>query len=99
MRISDWSSDVCSSDLKGFRGQLQQWPQGQYADNALYWSGEAYYVKRDYKSALAAFQAVLQRFPRSAKTPDAMLKSGLVQMDLGQDAEGDRKSTRLNSSH
>jgi tol-pal system protein YbgF len=74
--------------LKGFRGQLQKWPQGQYADNALYWSGEAYYIKGDYKSALAAFQAVLDRFPRSAKRPDAMLKTGLVQMDLKQDAEG-----------
>lgn len=74
--------------LKGFRGQLQKWPQGQYADNALYWSGEAYYIKGDYKSALAAFQAVLDRFPRSAKRPDAMLKTGLVQMDLKQDAAG-----------
>ncbi|MGH8447563.1 MAG: tol-pal system protein YbgF [Solimonas sp.] len=74
--------------IKGFRAQLEKWPQGRYADNALYWSGEAYYVKRDYKSALAAFQAVQTRFPQSAKGPDALLKSGLVQMDLGQDAEG-----------
>lgn len=74
--------------LKGFRAQLEKWPQGRYADNALYWSGEAYYVKRDYKSALAAFQAVGQRFPQSGKSADALLKSGLVQMDLGQDAQG-----------
>ncbi|NKF24186.1 tol-pal system protein YbgF [Solimonas marina] len=74
--------------LRGFRAQLEKWPQGRYADNALYWSGEAYYVKADYKSALAAFQAVLQRFPRSAKAPDAMLKSGLVQMDMGQTSAG-----------
>lgn len=81
--------------LNGFRGQLEKWPQGRYADNALYWSGEAYYVKRDYKSALAAFQAVLQRFPRSAKAPDAMLKSGLVQMDLGQAAAGKASLQRV----
>ncbi|MFT4047128.1 MAG: tol-pal system protein YbgF [Solimonas sp.] len=74
--------------LKGFRGQLEKWPNGRYADNALYWSGEAYYVKRDYKSALAAFQAVGQRFPQSAKGPDALLKTGLVQMDMGDDASG-----------
>lgn len=85
--------------LKGFHSQLQQWPQGQFADNALYWSGEAYYVKQDYKSALAAFQAVLQRFPRSAKTPDAMLKSGLVQMDLNQDAEGRASLQRVIRSY
>lgn len=74
--------------IRGFRGQLERWPQGRYADAALYWSGEAYYVKRDYKSALAAFQAVLQRFPQSTKVPEALLKVGLTQMDMGRDAEG-----------
>ncbi|WP_051362301.1 tol-pal system protein YbgF [Solimonas soli] len=74
--------------IKGFRAQLERWPSGRYADNALYWSGEAYYVKRDYKSALAAFQAVNQRFPQSAKGPDALLKSGLVQMDMGDQSSG-----------
>ena len=74
--------------IKSFRSQLERWPQGRYADAALYWSGEAYYVKRDYNSALAAFQAVLQRFPQSTKLPEALLKVGLTQMDMGRDAEG-----------
>lgn len=74
--------------IRGFRALLEKWPQGRYADNALYWSGEAYYVKRDYKSALAAFQAVLQRFPSSPKGPDAMLKTGLTQIELKQEAQG-----------
>ncbi|HEY1078081.1 MAG TPA: YbgF trimerization domain-containing protein, partial [Fontimonas sp.] len=64
--------------ITGFRSLLSRWPQGRYADNALYWSGEAYYVKRDYNSALTAFQAVLQRFPSSPKGPDSMLKAGLT---------------------
>ncbi|SFF32194.1 tol-pal system protein YbgF [Fontimonas thermophila] len=81
--------------IRGFRALLEKWPQGRYADNALYWSGEAYYVKRDYKSALLAFQAVLQRFPNSPKAPDAMLKTGLVQLDLKQEAEGRATLKRL----
>lgn len=81
--------------IRGFRALLEKWPQGRYADNALYWSGEAYYVKRDYKSALSAFQAVLQRFPTSPKAPDAMLKAGLTQLDLKQDAEGRATLQRL----
>lgn len=74
--------------IRGFRSLLERWPQGRYADNALYWSGEAYYVKRDYRSALGAFQAVLQRFPQSPKGPDAMLKVGLSQIELNQQTEG-----------
>lgn len=74
--------------IRGFRSLLERWPRGRYADNALYWSGEAYYVKRDYRSALGAFQAVLQRFPQSPKGPDAMLKVGLSQIELKQDAQG-----------
>src|SRR3546814_9626778 len=36
MRISDWSSDVCSSDLRrhGWRGPLQAVPVGEGADVA-----------------------------------------------------------------
>ena len=74
--------------IRGFRSLLEKWPRGRYADNALYWSGEAYYVKRDYRSALGAFQAVLQRFPSSPKGPDAMLKVGLSQIELNQQTEG-----------
>lgn len=74
--------------LRGFRAQLEQWPSGKFADAALYWSGEAFYVKSDYKSAQGAFQGVLQRFPQSVKAPDATLKLGLSQLELKQTADG-----------
>ena len=70
--------------IRGFRSMLDKWPQGRYADNATYWMGEAFYVKRDYKSALTSFQAVLDKFGNSAKAPDAMLKVGLSQIELKQ---------------
>src|SRR3546814_14635083 len=35
MRISDWSSDVCSSDLRGNDGSLQFRGQSQYVQLAL----------------------------------------------------------------
>jgi tol-pal system protein YbgF len=81
--------------IRGFRALLEKWPQGRFADNALYWSGEAYYVKRDYRAAQGAFQAVLQRFPNSPKAPDAMLKLGLSQIEQKQEAEGKATLQRL----
>src|SRR3546814_2380377 len=32
MRISDWSSDVCSSDLEELRAQHEQWRRAAHAD-------------------------------------------------------------------
>jgi tol-pal system protein YbgF len=70
--------------IRGFHKIIEKWPQGHYADNATYWTGEAYYVKRDYKSALTNFQAVLDKYPGSSKSPEAMLKVGLTQVELKQ---------------
>jgi tol-pal system protein YbgF len=74
--------------IRGFRSMLEKWPKGRYADNATYWMGEAYYVKRDYKSALSSFQSVLDKFGSSPKAPDAMLKVGLSQIELKQTDAG-----------
>lgn len=70
--------------IRGFRSMLDKWPNGRYADNATYWMGEAFYVKRDYKSAQTSFQTVLDKFGNSPKAPDAMLKVGLCQIELKQ---------------
>ena len=70
--------------VRGFRGVLEKWPRGRYADNAAYWMGEASFVKRDFNTALAAFLTVANNFPNSAKVADATLKAGLTQTELGQ---------------
>lgn len=70
--------------VRGFRGVLDKWPRGRYADNAAYWMGEASYVKRDYSTALQAFQMVVNNYPESPKVADAALKSGLTQIELKQ---------------
>jgi tol-pal system protein YbgF len=67
--------------IAGFRDLLSRWPEGRYADNAWYWMGESYYVKRDYDAALQAFATLLEKFPASAKAPDALLKTGLAQLE------------------
>jgi len=73
--------------VKGFRGMLDRWPQGRYADNAWYWMGEANYVRRDYAAALASFQSVVDRFPQSPKMADALLKVGYCQIELKKTAD------------
>ena len=61
---------------------VEEYPNSEYADNAQYWLGESYYVTRNYRVALDAFQKLIGRFPNSAKAPDARLKIGLSYYSL-----------------
>ena len=58
-------------------------PRHDYADNALYWKGEAAYDQQRYADALAAFTSVVERYGGGNKAPDALLKIGLCYDNLG----------------
>jgi tol-pal system protein YbgF len=75
------------SSIKGFRDLLGRWPQGRYADNAWYWLGESYYIKKNYDAALDSFRSLRAKFPNSAKAPDALFKIGLCQAEKNQKGE------------
>src|SRR3546814_2796043 len=100
-RISDWSSDVCSSDLRWFALQ-KLWMSAQGKRNPL---------KRgkDQIQDTALLDAVRERMPQFPL--DHAFENGLPEElrgfyegwmeTVGSVASGtaDRKSTRLNSSH
>ncbi len=67
--------------IAGFKAMLAKYPQGNYSDNAWYWTGESHYIKKDYPSALASYRALLEKFPASPKVPDALLKTGIILQD------------------
>ena len=58
------------------------------AGNAQYWLGETYYARGKYMEAASAFAEGYKRYPKSAKTPDALLKLGmsLARADQKQNA-------------
>jgi tol-pal system protein YbgF len=62
-----------------FQNFLQQYPNGSYTPNALYWLGESYYVTQNYQLAQQQFQSLLDRYPTHDKAPGALLKVGLSQ--------------------
>ena len=68
---------------RAFGQFLASFPQSPLADNAQYWLAETQYVRGQYQPALAEFQKVLDRYPQSAKLPDALLKVGYCQGELG----------------
>jgi tol-pal system protein YbgF len=73
--------------IRGFRGMLDQWPQGRYADNGWYWMGEAQMVKKDFAGAANSFQSLVSGFPSSPKVADGLYKLGLAQVELKRPVE------------
>src|SRR3546814_5975085 len=111
MRISDWSSDVCSSDLRGpsgpagghcssfggapdvdavEKGDLDL-DAGRHLDDGLVLFGAFDEVSADGVGSLAGTLA--------EATGKNIGRRQRLALTVGADLAGDRKSTRLNSSH
>ena len=56
---------------------LTENPKHSLAGNAQYWLGESYYARADYKNSGTAFAEAYQKYPKSPKAPDSLLKLGL----------------------
>lgn len=69
--------------IGSFSRTIDASPTGDLADNAQYWLGETYYVKRQFDMARSNFSQVVERYPSSNKIPDAMLKLGFIEYESG----------------
>lgn len=56
----------------------KNFPKSSMADNSLFWLGEIYYKKADYKRAIIEYQNVIEKYPSGNKVPSAYLKQGLA---------------------
>jgi tol-pal system protein YbgF len=70
-----------------FRALIAAYPRHDYADNAQYWLGEAFYDQKDYARAVPEFRATVSSYPLGNKVPDALLKVGLSYAALGEPAK------------
>jgi tol-pal system protein YbgF len=82
-----------------FQDFLQQYPNGSYTPNALYWLGESYYVTQNYALAQEQFQALLDRYPTHDKAPGALLKVGLAQYGARQFEAAERTLSQVTSRY
>lgn len=78
------------ASARGFHAFLEAYPNAALAPNAWYWLGESYYVTQNYPLAAEAFDTLLTHFPDSGKAPDALLKLGYAQLEMGRRADGER---------
>lgn len=66
-----------------FESFLSSYPSSQLRGNAQYWLAETHYAQLEFAAALTEFQRVIDNFPQSAKLPDALLKIGYCNDELG----------------
>lgn len=74
--------------IREFREYLDDFPDTDLADNAVYWIGESFYRQGRFRDAVGQFDAVLERYPRSDKAASALLKKGYAQLELGETSQG-----------
>src|SRR3546814_6651881 len=91
MRISDWSSDVCSSDLAASRSRADG-PHGRE------WTRDSLQHSHQIDDREDADPHDVEEVPEHRQAHDAALVGGDQPVPAELDHQ-DRKSTRLNSSH
>ncbi len=74
---------------------IVDYPNGEYADNAQYWLGEAYKISKDNKAAKQAFKKVITNYPDSSKVPDALLKLAYIEFEQGNRIKARRILMRI----
>jgi tol-pal system protein YbgF len=71
--------------LQGYSDFLKYYPNTAQAADAQFYIGYIYYQRKDYESAVAAFQAVADKYPNSSKrVPQALYYQGKSLLGLGQ---------------
>lgn len=88
--------DASAKALTQFLGSYADHP---LAPNAQYWLGETYYVRNNFEGAAKSFATGYQKYPKSAKAPDNLLKLALSLSNLNKNEEACVTLTQLKSEY
>ena len=81
--------------VKAFQDFTGKYPESVHVPNANYWMGKAQLALKDYKGALATYQALLKTILGSAKEPDVLFGIGSCQKELKQGAAAQKTLKQL----
>jgi len=85
--------------IKLFKQFLQDYPAGDYADNATFWLASVYKVINDLPEAKKTFQAVYTQFPKSEKASMAMLKLADIYLQENNTKEAKQLYTQITQQY
>ncbi len=78
---------------------LLEWPGDPNASNATYWQAECYYAIGEYVHASELLEQAIERFAKSSRVPDDLLKLGLCQEKLGDAVKAKSYFERLRAEY
>jgi tol-pal system protein YbgF len=74
-------------DLEGARRKfeifLKQYPNTELSNNAQFWIGETYYMKKDFERAILEYEKAIAKYPEGDKIPAVLFKQALAFLELG----------------
>ena len=74
-------------DMEGSRRKFEtfigQYPNTELSDNAQFWIGETYFLKKDYERSILEYEKVVAKYPEGDKVPAALFKQALAFSELG----------------
>ena len=73
---------------KKFEAFIKQYPNTELSDNAQFWIGETYYLKKDYEKAILEYEKAISKYPEGDKIPAALFKQALAFLELGDKTNG-----------
>jgi tol-pal system protein YbgF len=66
-----------------FEAFLKQYPNTELSDNAQFWIGETYFLKKDYERAILEYEKAIVKYPEGDKISAAIFKQALAFLELG----------------
>lgn len=85
--------------ILSFYDLIATYPSHPLRENAQYLVADTFFVQRDFRGALAEFEALVAAFPRGERAPDALLKIGQCQQNLGDGGRARRTWERVVRDH
>ncbi len=73
--------------ITGFQDFLTNYPNSEYADNAMHYLGVCYFEQNRYEQAIQAFDQVINLYPKGDKTPVAYFKKAAAYQALQKNNE------------
>ena len=61
-----------------FSEVIISFPNGTFAPDAYFWSGELFLAQKMYEDAKLSFNSVIEQFPKHQRTPDSLFKLGEI---------------------
>jgi len=88
--LRDYTSGKYDLAHQEFSDYIMFFPTNDLASNSQFYLGEIAYSQNDFKVAIASYEDVLAKYPRSFKLAASLMKKGMAELELGQKPAGIR---------